>query len=96
MPSWLLAYVLFFAAAALRRREMPRPLLWLGRISYSVYLWHVPVLVAAQRLPAHLPSGLLLVLALLVTAVVAQVSYRLVERPGIRLGARLAEGPQRP
>lgn len=93
VPSWLLAYLLFFTLAALRSREMPPSLLFLGRISYSVYLWHLPVLVVAHQLAAatDLPRGLVLMLALLVTGVVAQLSYRLVERPGMRLGDRLAE-----
>ncbi len=89
VPSWFLAYLLFFAAAAVRSREIPRALLWLGRTSYSVYLWHLPVLVAAQHLPGHLPGSLLLGPALLVTGVVAHLSYSLVELPGTRFGARL-------
>lgn len=90
VPSWFLAYLLFFAAAALRRREIPQALLWLGRTSYSVYLWHLPVLVAVLHLAGHLPGGLLLGPALLLTGVVAHLSYSFVELPGMRFGARLA------
>ncbi len=96
VPSWLLAYLLFFAAAALRGREMPPALLWLGRISYSVYLWHLPMLVALERLarPLNLPWWMTLALGLLATLLTAQLSYVFVERPGMRLGARLAGAPQ--
>lgn len=102
--SWLLAYLLFFAAAALRSREMPPALLWLGRISYSIYLWHLPVLVAARHLVppqqtvarALAPRGLLLLLALGIAALVAQLSYTLIERPGMRLGALLSGERQPP
>lgn len=61
-----------------------RPLAWLGVISYSLYLWHVPVLYATAAVLGESAWPLALVLSFAVAA----VSYRLA-RP-IRLWAREA------
>lgn len=72
---------------------------WLGRISYSIYLFHPVVFQALLwwllRQPAgswwrswHLGAYLLVNVAL--TLAVAAAVYRWVERPGIALGRRLA------
>ena len=68
--------------------ELP-PLAWLGRISYSVYLWQEIFFVWDDARSAALgalqspPWRLLLVLAC------AAASYYGLEKPGLRLGARL-------
>ncbi len=65
-----------------------RPLQEIGRLSYSWYLWHWPVLVIAAALYGHLPlyvRAALLGMSLLL----AEASYRLVENP-IRHSTRLA------
>jgi peptidoglycan/LPS O-acetylase OafA/YrhL len=61
------------------------PLVWLGRISYGVYLWHWPLyaLLTAER--THLTGAALLVLRIAVTLAVAVVSYVLIEKP-VRTG----------
>ncbi|KUG51990.1 hypothetical protein AVL62_08665 [Serinicoccus chungangensis] len=59
-----------------------RPAQWLGDVSYSLYLWHWPLLVAATAVVGAdtLPWGVgLLVLTL--TLPVAWLSYRYVETP---------------
>jgi len=58
-----------------------RPLVFIGLISYSLYLWHWPLLVFYKQCLAPAPSAVakaLLVLAALVSAV---VSWRFVETP---------------
>jgi len=73
------------------------PLLWLGRISFSIYLIHVRILVRTSPLLWLLvggPPGMAAVLVwgvamYAVTTAVAFVTYFLVERPGRRLGNAL-------
>ena len=50
-----------------------RPLCYLGRVSYGLYLWHVPVFVAIGW-KAGIPASL----------AIAALSYRFVERPFLR------------
>jgi peptidoglycan/LPS O-acetylase OafA/YrhL len=59
-----------------------RPVAWTGRISYGVYLWHVPLLLflrAHHALALSVPGALVIVLPL--TLAVAALSWHLVERP---------------
>ncbi|HEV8697337.1 MAG TPA: acyltransferase family protein [Candidatus Limnocylindrales bacterium] len=77
------------------------PLRWMGRISYSLYLWHWPILVlGATAASAYDPEidgpygRLTLNLGLVAIAVcVAAVSWRLIEEP-FRVG-RLSRGGHR-
>lgn len=58
-----------------------RPLVWLGLISFGLYLWHQPVLAFAQyRHFGPLPVGSILAAAALSVAL-AVLSYRLIEQP---------------
>lgn len=64
-----------------------RLLVGIGLVSYSLYLWHWPVLVLAKSAVARpLESGELWALAL-VSGLIAAVSWRLVEQPFRRPGA---------
>jgi peptidoglycan/LPS O-acetylase OafA/YrhL len=64
-----------------------RPLVFVGLISYSLYLWHWPVIVFARQMTVQTHLGLaVLVTALLITFVLAAASWRFVERPAQRLG----------
>jgi peptidoglycan/LPS O-acetylase OafA/YrhL len=79
------------AALPLRRGRLVRSLDWrplavLGTASYSLYLWHMPIVqeVSGARWS---PSGFLPLLAILLPLciVVALVSYALIEAPFLRL-----------
>ena len=79
------------------------PLRWVGLRSYSIYLWHWPVfMVTRPQLDVPVEGVPLFALRMVVTVVLADLSYRLVEVP-IRRGAlergwrslREAEGPRR-
>jgi peptidoglycan/LPS O-acetylase OafA/YrhL len=57
------------------------PLRGLGRISYGVYLWHLPLFLVLDGARTGLTGYPLFALRVAVTLVVATVSYVLVERP---------------
>ena len=98
---WLVATVFHPRSWTTRLLELP-PLRYLGRISYSLYLWHVMVFYLWRELlfanggpMTHVHSRLLLHLgerpARYAAAVgIAMLSYYLIEKPLIRVGHRLA------
>lgn len=58
------------------------PLRWMGQRSYSIYLWHWPVMLALQWEFNFVPNTLAIVVAALVaTFLLSEISYRLVEAP---------------
>jgi peptidoglycan/LPS O-acetylase OafA/YrhL len=57
-----------------------RPLVWLGRLSYSLYLWMLPVLTLLDPWPA--PVRRLSLFA------AASLSYHAIEQPAQRMRAR--------
>ena len=70
-----------------------RPARWLGRVSYALYLIHLPVLLATLHLlHGAAPLPVLLVLAIVLALAAAELLHRLVETPAIALGRHLARG----
>ena len=68
-----------------------RPLVWLGRRSYGIYLWHWPVIQLVEPRWQAVPAAVRDAFELAVTLLVAEASYRLVEHP-IRRRAGWAVG----
>ena len=64
------------------------PIAWIGRISYSLYIWQQLFLVPGWEHPSH--SWTLWPLNLACAFIVACASYYLVETPLLRVGGRLA------
>lgn len=65
-----------------------RLLVWVGRISYGLYLWHYPMFKWLKYLNAPWPVKL--VLAVLATFAITSLSFYLMERPVLRLKKRYA------
>jgi peptidoglycan/LPS O-acetylase OafA/YrhL len=84
--TFLGAYVFFGGMLMLRRKEFPRPFVYLGTISYSVYLMHAVVLILVPQIGSGVATFLLWNV---VTLVAASLTYRFIERPAIQLGRRV-------
>ena len=69
------------AESPVRRVLSTRPLVWLGGISYGVYLYHWPIYVIADERRTGLDGWQLVVVQLALTLAIAEISYRLIERP---------------
>jgi peptidoglycan/LPS O-acetylase OafA/YrhL len=61
-----------------------RPLVAMGKCSYSLYLWHMPVFVILNRETTSWSNPVRVVVALAATGVLTAVSYFGVERPIMR------------
>jgi len=91
-----IGFALVIAAVAAGRGPVLRGLAWrplagAGIVSYGLYLWHLPVLLAVREaglLPEPFVPRLLVVLTLSFLA--AWLSWRLVERPAIAWSHRQA------
>lgn len=58
-----------------------KPLVWIGLISYSAYLWHQPLLVFSRIYIGSELSVVWIVLNIVLTLVLAGLSWRFVEQP---------------
>ncbi|WP_369722505.1 acyltransferase family protein [Bradyrhizobium sp. LLZ17] len=58
-----------------------RPLVWIGLISYSLYLWHQPILALGRSYLVNAPGGSTLTLLLSASFALAFLSWRYVEQP---------------
>jgi peptidoglycan/LPS O-acetylase OafA/YrhL len=90
LAGTLLLHVVLAPTGSLARLFSLSPLAWIGKVSYGIYLWHVPVLyvVTADRLgPAATPMVLLVARAVVTLGLVV-ASYYLLERPFLRLKDR--------
>jgi peptidoglycan/LPS O-acetylase OafA/YrhL len=88
------------SAGWIRRLLGNRFMSWLGAISYGVYLWHLPLLIAIQHwLGWHTFGGHFLelfVLTTLAATAAAAASWYLLERPLLRRLSRPWRRPDRP
>ena len=67
------------------------PLVWLGKISYSLYLIHIPLLTAAVHAGyGRLPLGVTIAAVIPGSLLCAELMHRFVELPSIRLGRVLS------
>jgi peptidoglycan/LPS O-acetylase OafA/YrhL len=84
--SFLSGYLLFGLLYVLRDRQFPPVLVWLGKISYSVYLFHAIVL---WCLPADMAVWLQVLLTLSITLAISSFTYKFVEQSALSVQRRL-------
>jgi peptidoglycan/LPS O-acetylase OafA/YrhL len=58
-----------------------RPMQWVGARSYSLYLWHWPVLILAQQYTEHVLSGWQSTVLIAVAVAASALSYSFLENP---------------
>jgi len=80
-------------ASPIRSALSVAPLVWLGLISYPLYLWHWPLLAIVRMNAEGVPAASLRLLAVIGSVVLADLTFRFFERP-VRFGAfRRAAAP---
>jgi len=62
----------------------PKPLTYLGKITFGLYAFHVAAIRLVQRANPSLTGPLVLVIALALTVAAAALSYRYLETPFLR------------
>jgi peptidoglycan/LPS O-acetylase OafA/YrhL len=85
----LIAAVAIRPAPVLVRVLQTSPLVGMGRISYAMYLWHLPIYGYLVASGAVLPAPATLVVVLGMTWLMATLSYELIEAPCATLRRRL-------
>ncbi len=96
VPNFILVWLTWHDYRGLRWLVRNRWLQYVGTRSYSIYLVHWLILAQIAHFAfasAHSPSGWLLrlVLGLAASLVVSEITFRLIEQPGIALGRVLIE-----
>jgi peptidoglycan/LPS O-acetylase OafA/YrhL len=81
---------IFFSLFGISRSLLPPQLIYLGKISYGLYVFHVPCRELARWLLGGISHGQLFrpLLQMALTILVAAFSYRYFEKPFLRLKAR--------
>ncbi|WP_170945778.1 acyltransferase [Rhodococcus sp. 14-2483-1-2] len=88
IAGWVVLLSLQTGPTILQKMLTIRPLIWVGNRSYAIYLWNF-ILITAIPNDAPFRQGFI-VLAVLATFVVAEMSWQLVEHPAIGLKGRFA------
>ena len=91
MPTFGATLLIFAGGnASLNRRILGSPLLvYIGLLSYPLYLWHWPILVFTHLLRVKDPTALMKAICIVLAFILADITYRFVEKPiRFRLTAR--------
>jgi len=83
---------LALSVGAIREKLESKPLLWLGKVSYSLYLFHPMVLLfCVYYLQGPLTVWGSVILGFCLSLLAAEFFYRTVEKPSIQLGKKIVE-----
>lgn len=75
----MILYIMYNSESMIAQFLQLKPLQMLGERSFSIYLWHYPILAFMEKSFAHIPIPDILFYALyfVITALISEVSYRL-------------------
>jgi peptidoglycan/LPS O-acetylase OafA/YrhL len=93
---YIIAWLIYSPTCTVRDVLLRPEFLFLGRTSYSIYLYHVPIVLAASVYFADVASPFLrlaigIILIVPTTLAMSALSYRYIERPFTRWGRALSE-----
>lgn len=93
LNDWLTALgssMLIVIALSYKGVTLIKPVQFLGKISYSLYLLHLPTMYSTvYLLYGRLPIWGILSIAFVITIVLSYISYKIIEVPSIALGKKL-------
>jgi peptidoglycan/LPS O-acetylase OafA/YrhL len=78
--TWLVIYSGEVGPSLVSKTLSLRPIVFVGVISYSLYLWHWPAIVFSRHLPFHFSRNLEIAFVLLFSIFIAFVSFEYIER----------------
>jgi peptidoglycan/LPS O-acetylase OafA/YrhL len=81
LGAWLVIYAGENGASSVGTVLSFRPLVFIGVISYSLYLWHWPILVFGKYFSAGNLTGVETAIAVILSLVMAFVSFEFIESP---------------
>lgn len=88
----LLLFIIVLTSNTCYKLLTTRPLLWLGKVSFSLYLVHIPVLMMVTIFIAKLmPVAFAFMLVPFISMLVAHFSYKYLEVPMNNLGKSLSQ-----
>lgn len=89
--SYVLAVGIFMGMLRLSPKRVMQPFKFFGNISYSLYLFHLPVGMFVLNILylKHVSASLSSIIAIAISIVVATISYYLIELPSQRLARKL-------
>ncbi|MDF2607280.1 MAG: acyltransferase 3 [Bacillales bacterium] len=86
----LLLFSLVLSSKKIESMLSGKILLFLGKISYSLYLIHIPILmIVTQHLSSYIPLTTTFILVPFISVPVAYLSYKYIEVPSINLGKKV-------
>jgi len=96
--AWALFLLATLAGGGIARRVFETaPLRVAGIVSFSAYLWHMPILESLRRpVAAEFGSSMTAPFVLVVIAAASMLSYVVVERPAIRASSRWSRRAESP
>ncbi len=82
LGTWLVIYAGESGGTSLVSRLLSlRPVVFIGVISYSLYLWHWPAIVFSKHLPSHLSGNSGIAFVAVFSGLAAFISFEYIERP---------------
>ena len=81
LGAWLIIHAVTAGPTLVGRGLATRPMVWVGLISYSLYLWHWPIVVLVKYLNMGKLNAQTTIVIVVASFTMGALSFRFVERP---------------